>query len=79
MGNSLHSDNPICPVNVIMPDPKFFNSIPKSPNPASPSLRIHTFNNDLPWISDLFYLGFQSEKLRFHNLTFLLLRNNILR
>ena len=33
MGNSLHSDNPICPVNVIVPDPKFFNSIPKSPNP----------------------------------------------
>ena len=33
MGNSLHSDNPICPVNVIAPDPKFFNSIPKSPNP----------------------------------------------
>ena len=23
MGNSFHSDNPICPVNVIMPDPKF--------------------------------------------------------
>ena len=34
MGNSLHSDNPICPVNVIVPDPKFFNSIPKSPNPT---------------------------------------------
>ena len=33
MGNSFHSDNPICPVNVIVPDPKFFNSIPKSPNP----------------------------------------------
>ena len=26
----------------------------------------YTFNNDLPWISDLFYLGFQSEKLRFN-------------
>ena len=34
MGNSLHSDNPICPVNVIVPDPKFFNPIPKSPNPT---------------------------------------------
>ena len=34
MGNSFHSDNPICPVNVIVPDPKFFNSIPKSPNPT---------------------------------------------
>ena len=34
MGNSLHSDNPICPVNVIVSDPKFFNSIPKSPNPT---------------------------------------------
>ena len=33
MGNSFHSDNPICPVNVIVPDSKFFNSIPKSPNP----------------------------------------------
>ncbi len=33
MGNSLHSDNPICPVNVIVPDFKFFNAIPKSPNP----------------------------------------------
>ena len=35
MGNSFHSDNPICPVNVIVPDSKFFNSIPKSPNPMS--------------------------------------------
>ena len=34
MGNSFHSDNPICPVNVIVPDPKFFNSIPKSLNPT---------------------------------------------
>ncbi len=34
MGNSFHSDNPICPVNVIVTDPKFFNSIPKSPNPT---------------------------------------------
>ena len=52
MGNSFHSDNPICPVNVIVPDPKFFNSIPKSnPTPLSEKrsrliFRFSSFNSE---------------------------------
>ncbi len=62
MGNSLHSDNPICPVNVIMPDSKFFNSIPKSPNPT-PLPFEKRFRVFIPQFSALFKSE-ESEKIQ---------------